>query len=55
MTHLKKSQVRQGAAVQGVGGLPVYVGGKIVGGAGVSGVNSDQDAQIAQVGLDALK
>lgn len=37
------------------GGLPLFVGGKIAGGVGVSGVNSDQDAPIAQAGLDALK
>jgi glc operon protein GlcG len=37
------------------GGIPIVVGGKIVGGIGVSGVTSQQDAQIAQAGLDALK
>ena len=37
------------------GGLPIVVNGKIIGGVGVSGVNSDQDAQIARAGLDALK
>ncbi len=37
------------------GGLPILVNGKIIGGIGVSGVNSDQDAQIARAGLDALK
>ena len=37
------------------GGLPIVVNGKIIGGIGVSGVNSDQDAQIARAGLDALK
>ena len=37
------------------GGIPIIVGGKIVGGIGVSGVTSQQDAQIAQAGIDALK
>ena len=35
------------------GGVPVVVGGAIVGGIGVSGVTSQQDAQIAQAGADA--
>lgn len=37
------------------GGLPIVVGGKIIGGVGVSGVNSDQDEQVAQAGLNAIK
>jgi glc operon protein GlcG len=37
------------------GGLPIVVDGKIVGGIGVSGVTSTQDAQIARGGLEALK
>jgi glc operon protein GlcG len=37
------------------GGLPIIVGGKVVGAIGVSGVTSQQDAQIARAGLDALK
>ena len=37
------------------GGIPIVVDGKIVGGVGVSGVTSAQDAQIAQAGIDALK
>ena len=37
------------------GGIPIVVDGKIIGGIGVSGVTSPQDAQIAQAGLDALK
>ena len=36
------------------GGIPVVVGGKLIGGVGVSGVTSQQDAQIAQAGIDAL-
>jgi uncharacterized protein GlcG (DUF336 family) len=37
------------------GGIPIVVDGKIVGGIGVSGVTSAQDAQIAQAGIDVLK
>jgi len=37
------------------GGIPIVVGGKIIGGIGVSGVTSQQDAQIAQAGIDTLK
>jgi glc operon protein GlcG len=37
------------------GGIPIVVDGKIIGGIGVSGVTSTQDAQIAQAGIDMLK
>jgi glc operon protein GlcG len=37
------------------GGLPIILGGKIVGGIGVSGVNSGQDGMVAKAGADALK
>ncbi len=37
------------------GGLPIMVDGRVIGGIGVSGANSDQDAQAAQAGLNALK
>ena len=36
------------------GGLPIVVDGKIVGSVGVSGAASDQDAQCAKAGIDAL-
>ncbi|MGH8764002.1 MAG: GlcG/HbpS family heme-binding protein [Nitrosospira sp.] len=36
------------------GGLPITVDGQFIGAVGVSGVRSNQDAQIAQAGLDAL-
>ena len=36
------------------GGIPIVVDGKIVGAVGVSGVTSQQDAQIGQAGIDAL-
>jgi uncharacterized protein GlcG (DUF336 family) len=37
------------------GGLPIVVNGKVIGGIGVSGLTSVQDAQVAQAGLDSLK
>jgi len=37
------------------GGIPIIVDGKLVGAIGVSGVTSEQDAQIAKAGADALK
>jgi glc operon protein GlcG len=37
------------------GGIPIVLDGKIVGAVGVSGVTSQQDAQIAQAGIDSLK
>jgi glc operon protein GlcG len=37
------------------GGLPIMVDGRIVGGIGVSGVQSAQDAQVGAAGLAALK
>ena len=35
------------------GGLPIIVGGKVIGAIGVSGANSDQDAAAATAGLKA--
>jgi len=37
------------------GGLPIVVGGKIIGGIGVSGVTSDQDGVVAKAGVDAVQ
>ena len=37
------------------GGVPILVDGKIVGGIGVSGVDSKDDAQIAQAGANAVR
>jgi glc operon protein GlcG len=37
------------------GGIPILADGRIIGSVGVSGVTSQQDAQIAQAGIDALK
>ena len=36
------------------GGLPIVIGGKIIGGIGVSGVTSDQDEVVAKAGVDSL-
>lgn len=36
------------------GGLPIIVEGRTIGAVGVSGVTSQQDAQIAQAGINAL-
>jgi len=36
------------------GGIPLMMGGKIVGAVGVSGATSEQDAQVAKAGGDAL-
>jgi uncharacterized protein GlcG (DUF336 family) len=37
------------------GGIPIVADGKIIGGIGVSGVTSQQDAQVATAGIEALK
>ena len=46
-------------AVPGVmpleGGIPIIADGKIIGGIGVSGVTSQQDAEVATAGLKALR
>jgi uncharacterized protein GlcG (DUF336 family) len=36
------------------GGVPIIVDGKVVGGIGVSGGKSSEDAQVAKAGVDAL-
>ena len=36
------------------GGIPILVDGKVVGAVGVSGATSEQDAQVAKAGADAL-
>ena len=36
------------------GGLPIMMGGKIVGGVGVSGVTADQDGVVAKAAASAL-
>lgn len=44
------------APVQGLleGGVPIVVDGQVVGAVGVSGVKSDQDAQVARAGIAAI-
>ena len=37
------------------GGIPIVMDGRIVGAVGVSGVTAQQDNQIAQAGVDAVK
>nr|BAR45487.1 hypothetical protein [uncultured bacterium] len=37
------------------GGVPIVMDGHVVGAVGVSGVKSDQDAQIARAGITALQ
>ena len=37
------------------GGLPIIHEGKIIGAIGVSGVKANEDGQVAQAGLDAIK
>jgi len=37
------------------GGVPIVIDGLVVGAIGVSGVHSQEDAQIAQAGADAVK
>lgn len=37
------------------GGVPIVVGGKVIGAIGVSGVTSQQDGVVAKAGADALK
>lgn len=36
------------------GGLPVFAGGRVVGGIGISGVTGDQDEQCAKAGIAAM-
>jgi glc operon protein GlcG len=36
------------------GGIPIVVDGKVIGAVGCSGMSSDQDAVVAQAGVDAL-
>ena len=41
-------------AVAVAGGIPITVDGKVIGAVGCSGMASDQDAVVAQAGVDAL-
>ena len=37
------------------GGMPIFSGGRVIGGVGVSGVTGDQDEQCAKAGLAGMK
>ena len=50
---LRMMNLRDASTVEG--GLPITVGGKIIGAIGVSGVTSPQDGVVAKAGLEALK
>ncbi|HET6926313.1 MAG TPA: heme-binding protein [Hyphomicrobiaceae bacterium] len=50
---LRLLSVRSMLALEG--GVPVVVDGKVVGAVGVSGVTSEQDAQVAMAGVAAAK
>jgi glc operon protein GlcG len=61
-TKVYEDMINQGrnaflsAPLQGMleGGVPVQVGGQVIGAVGVSGVKSNEDAQIAKAGIAAL-
>jgi len=36
------------------GGVPIFVGGKVIGAAGVSGVTGDQDEQCSKAGIAGM-
>lgn len=42
-------------ATPSAGGVPIVIGGRVVGGIGASGVTGDQDEQIAAAGAAAVK
>ena len=52
--HLRLLNITGDAGVL-EGGVPIVTGGKMIGAVGVAGATSQQDAQIAQAGVDALK
>lgn len=47
--------LRLSGAVPLDGGLPIIADGKLIGAIGVSGVTSQQDAQIGRAGIEAMK
>lgn len=49
---MRVMNLRNASTVEG--GVPIYLDGKIIGGIGVSGVNSDQDGVVAKAGADAI-
>lgn len=52
--HLRLLNITGDAGVL-EGGVPVVIDGKVIGAIGVSGAASDQDAQVATAGVNALK
>jgi uncharacterized protein GlcG (DUF336 family) len=54
LAKTRPSIVTLGDATLLEGGIPITVGGQIVGAVGVSGVTSVQDAQIAEAGISAV-
>lgn len=52
--HLRLLNLTKDAGVL-EGGVPIVVGGMVIGAIGTSGMTSQQDAQISQAGADALK
>ena len=49
---LRSLNLRGASAVDG--GLPIVVGGKIIGGVGVSGVTADQDGMVAKAAAEGV-
>ena len=41
-------------AIASPGGLPIFVGGKVIGGVGASGVTGDQDEQCSKAGIAGM-
>ena len=41
-------------AIASPGGVPIFVGGKVIGAAGVSGVTGDQDEQCSKAGIAGM-
>ena len=50
--HLRILGARNALPMEG--GVPIIKDGEIIGGIGVSGMSSDQDAQVAEAGMAAL-
>ena len=52
------ARLRRPTAASGadkIGGLPILIAGKIIGGIGIGGGRAQQDAQVAEAGLAAIK
>ena len=49
------SMMQSGRLIPAKGALPILEGGEILGAIGVSGGTADQDVEVAQAGLDALR